>query len=199
MAPKRPGERHAGDMIQGHGGGGKESQVRLDRRQFGAAALASFAFPGLVALARAQAPADDYLNQAEGYGPLQPDPAGLFDLPVGFGYRIVSQAGEAMDDGYAAPGHFDGMACFRLDRRRIALVRNHELNQDHQAIGPTGGLARLQQRLAGEPCYGRDNGGRVLPGGTSTIVYNLATGRRESQYLSLAGTMVNCAGGPTPW
>ena len=83
--------------------------VRMDRRQFGAAALASFAFPGLVALARAQAPADDYLNQAEGYGPLQPDPAGLFDLPAGFGYRIVSQAGEAMDDGYAAPGHFDGM------------------------------------------------------------------------------------------
>ena len=173
--------------------------MRMDRRQFGAAALASFAFPGLAARARAQTTADDYLNQAEGYGARRPDPAGLFDLPAGFSYRIVSQAGEAMDDGYAAPGHFDGMACFRLDRRRVALVRNHELNQGHHSIGPSGGRARLQQRLAGEPHFGRDNDGRVLPGGTSTIVYDLASGRRESQYLSLAGTMVNCAGGPTPW
>ena len=31
------------------------------------------------------------------------------------------------------------------------------------------------------------------------MVYDLGSGRRESQYLSLAGTTVNCAGGPTPW
>ena len=29
--------------------------------------------------------------------------------------------------------------------------------------------------------------------------YNLATEKVESQYLSLAGTLVNCSGGKTPW
>jgi secreted PhoX family phosphatase len=120
----------------------------MDRRQFSAAALASFAFPGLAACAQAQAQAEDYLNQAEGYGPLQPDPAGMFDLPAGFGYRIVSQAGEAMDDGFAAPGHFDGMACFRLDRRRspwsatTSSTRPSGDRADRRAGAPAGAAGR---------------------------------------------------------
>ena len=115
----------------------------------------------------------------------------MFDLPAGFGYRIVSQAGEAMDDGYVAPGHFDGMACFRLDRQRVALVRNHELNQDHQAIGPTGGLARLQQRLRRRAAStAATMTGWVLPGGTSTIVYDLA---------SAAAARASISASPAPW
>ncbi len=39
----------------------------------------------------------------------------------------------------------------------------------------------------------------MLPGGTSTVIYDLRRVRRESQYLSLAGTIYNCAGGATPW
>jgi secreted PhoX family phosphatase len=41
--------------------------------------------------------------------------------------------------------------------------------------------------------------GRPHAGGTTTIVYNPATVRVERQFLSLAGTLRNCAGGPTPW
>jgi hypothetical protein len=34
-----------------------------------------------------------------GTGPLRPDPGELLDLPDGFSYRIVSRAGDTMDDG----------------------------------------------------------------------------------------------------
>jgi secreted PhoX family phosphatase len=36
-------------------------------------------------------------------------------------------------------------------------------------------------------------------GGTTTLVYNEASGVVEKQFLSLAGTYRNCAGGVTPW
>jgi hypothetical protein len=36
-------------------------------------------------------------------------------------------------------------------------------------------------------------------GGTTTVVYDTRTQTVERQYLSLTGTIRNCAGGPTPW
>ena len=171
--------------------------MKLNRRQFAAAGLATVAFGGLAR--RSVAGTETYRNEVPGYGPLLPDPEGLFDLPSGFTYDTISRAGEVMDDGFFAPGNFDGMACFPLDARRVALVRNHELKPGAVEKGPTGGLARLEQRLGREPVFGRDNDGRTVPGGTSTIIYDLQSRRREMQYLSLAGTAVNCAGGPTPW
>jgi secreted PhoX family phosphatase len=172
--------------------------MNIDRRQFAAAGLATLAFSGLAPRSSA-AQGDSYRNETPGYGPLMPDPAGLFDLPAGFAYSVISSAGEAMDDGYVTPGNFDGMGCFPLGGSRVALVRNHELKPEGREKGPTGGLARLERRLLSEPFFGADNEGRPLPGGTSTIVYDIRSGRRESQYLSLAGTAVNCAGGATPW
>ncbi len=47
--------------------------------------------------------------------------------------------------------------------------------------------------------YGRDGAGQVMPGGTTTLVYDPARGVVEAQFLSLAGTSTNCAGGVTPW
>ena len=170
----------------------------LSRRQFTATGLATIAFCGLAKRSGART-RTTYRNEVTGYGELLADPAGLFDLPKGFSYRVISSAGEAMDDGFVTPGNFDGMGCFPIDASRVALVRNHELGPGHQEQGPAGGKRRLEARLRGGAAYGFDNDGRALPGGTSTLVYNLGSGRRESQYLSLAGTAVNCAGGPTPW
>jgi hypothetical protein len=62
----------------------------------------------------------------------------LLDLPAGFSYRIVSTAGEPMDDGFVTPSNLDGMGCFPLDRRRVILVRNHELSFRTRDRGPTG-------------------------------------------------------------
>lgn len=171
----------------------------IDRRTFTASSLAAIAFGGLAQRSWAHPGEPTYRNEVPGYGDLVADLAGLFDLPPGFAYSVVSSAGDPMDDGYYAPESFDGMACFALGGSRVALVRNHELQANMIGVGPTRGQANLMDRLRGEAHYGRDAEGRVLPGGTSTIVYDLGARRRELQYLSLAGTVVNCAGGLTPW
>lgn len=172
----------------------------FSRRAFIASSATSLAFAGFSC--RAQEKAADppsYLNEVEGYGPLLPDPKGMLDLPGGFSYRIISQAGETMSDGLLVPGAFDGMGCFPLGGDQVALVRNHELGPaalDHGAFGPGG---RLAHRLPKDRAYDLSDTGLPLPGGTTTVVYDLRTGQTVSQHLSLAGTAVNCAGGITPW
>jgi hypothetical protein len=42
-------------------------------------------------------------------------------------------------------------------------------------------------------------GDRPLPGGTTTMLYDHASGRVLRSHLSLAGSIRNCAGGTTPW
>ena len=170
------------------------------RRGFIAAAAVTAAFGGYAIRGGAQKAADDtYRNEIYGYGPLRKDPRGVFDLPEGFSYRIVSRAGETMDDGLYVPGKIDGMACFPLGGSRVVLVRNHELWPDDIERGPAGPELRLIDRIDRTKAYDLDLEGRPLPGGTTTIVYDLAARRRVSQHLSLTGTTVNCSGGATPW
>ncbi|MFN4020249.1 MAG: alkaline phosphatase PhoX [Erythrobacter sp.] len=121
-----------------------------------------------------------------GYGALKPDPAGLIDLPEGFSYRVISRLGDRMDDGGTVPDRADGMGCFDLGNGEIALVRNHELQPQHDAGGP---IAKG---------YGK-RGGAILPGGTTTIVLDAATLAVKRQFRSLGGTIRNCSGGVTPW
>lgn len=171
----------------------------LSRRLFLTGAAASTAFAGLAQRSWAQSAAPAHVDEVPGYGPLVPDPHGIFDLPQGFSYRVISQAGETMSDGFLAPYKMDGMGCFGLDGERVALVRNHELQPGDANFGPFGLQQRLAPRFAGRRAYDSGPGGAPLPGGTTTLVYNLRAQRLESQHLSLVGTAVNCAGGTTPW
>ena len=134
-----------------------------------------------------------------GYGPLLPDPNGIFDLPKGFSYNIISKIGEKMDDGLIVPGDPDGMAAFGLENGRIALICNHELNASQLDKSPFGPKNELLSKVAKEDLYDYADGKKPSIGGTTTIIYNPKTGKKESQFLSLAGTENNCAGGPTPW
>lgn len=177
--------------------------MRPHRRELIAGSAAALAFSGLARSVAAQAASEEtYVNQVEGYGPLIRDPNGVFDLPQGFSYRIISQGGETMSDGLLVPGQFDGMACFALEGSRVALVRNHELkgsSKTHRNWGPGGFHQERIGRLDKTKAYDTDKTGLVLPGGTTTVVYDLATGETVSQHLSLAGTSTNCGGGATPW
>jgi secreted PhoX family phosphatase len=182
----------------------------LSRRQVAAAGAASLAFGGLARLAHAQdakpslaidaIQADPYRSEVQGYGPIYRDPKGLFDLPAGFSYAIVSQAGQTMADGLITPGSCDGMGCFASGDGQVTLVRNHELrggpDMDRGAFGKDRLLA---PKLARDRIYDHDDLNLPLTGGTTTMVYDLKSRRLVSDHLSLAGTSTNCAGGITPW
>lgn len=170
--------------------------MSFSRRTFLGTSAAAMAFSGYACAQ--EMPEDTYRNDVAGYGPLIEDPQGIFDLPEGFSYRVISQVGETMADGFLVPDKFDGMGSFALGADRVILVRNHELKITDSNFGPQG-LGRRLGGLDKSRAYDLDDNGFALPGGTTTLVYNMKTGRTESQHLSLTGTAVNCSGGITPW
>ena len=159
----------------------------------GATALALL---GLDRRFAAEAPAG---AAAAGFGPLRRDPAGILDLPAGFRYVIVSRMGETMADGLLVPGGSDGMACFAAADGTLRLVRNHELYPGDVGAGAFGRDNARFARVDRARVYDAGDGTAPALGGTTTVVVDAATGACRSQWLSLAGTWRNCAGGPTPW
>lgn len=164
--------------------------MRLNRRKFVTAASA-LAFTGLL---NHRAFAATGNVGVKGYGPLIDNPDALMNLPDGFSYKVISKLGDLMDDGIEVPDKADGMGCFALGRNRVALVRNHEAWQENHAPGQTENRNKLR-----DSAYDETEDGMVLPGGTTTIIYDLNTQERIREFYSLVGTATNCAGGITPW
>ena len=133
------------------------------------------------------------------FGPLVPDPEKYLDLPKGFSYKIISRKGDKMDDGLLVPGAPDAMGTFPLSEDRVIIIRNHELRPEYPDNGPFGLNNELLGHLPPGDFYDAGNLEKPCLGGTTTIIYNETTGEVEKQYLSLAGTIRNCAGGVTPW
>ncbi|MBB5134373.1 hypothetical protein HNP84_004105 [Thermocatellispora tengchongensis] len=123
-------------------------------------------------------------DKGAGYGPVVKDPKGLLSLPKGFSYTIVAQAGGTkLESGEPTPSDTDGTGFFRGPKGGGVLVNNHEIGGDEKY-----GVPALEGLTY-------DAGGR---GGTTNIVVD-KDGRRVREYVSLAGTVQNCAGGVTPW
>ncbi len=134
-----------------------------------------------------------------GYGPLIADRDKILDLPGGFSYEIIGRAGETMSDGLILPGSPDGMAAFPGKGDEVVVVRNHEVSAGSSSgQGAFGRRNELLNKINKDRFY---DSGKKSPclGGTSTFVYDTRKKAVVRQFLSLAGTIRNCAGGPTPW
>ena len=113
-----------------------------------------------------------------------------FEIPEGFRCVRLSKgdAASSVRRGLHVPEKADGMAAFPLPNGNVRLIRNHERGYNPRA-----------EPIA-EPYY--DLMGR---GGTTSLEVRISgTGgdlRVElvDEFISLAGTSQNCAGGPTPW
>ncbi|MGW6459583.1 alkaline phosphatase PhoX [Streptomyces sp. NPDC055078] len=119
-----------------------------------------------------------------GYGPLVPDPAQLLDLPEGFRYRVLSREGAPLLSGEGpVPSNPDGMTALPGRRGRVHLVRNHENRHSARLGVPT------VEGLTYDP---------AAKGGCTVLELD-GRGEVRSERVAIAGTAVNCAGGPTPW
>ena len=161
----------------------------LDRRGFilnaGAAGVGALAFRGFTSRA---AFLGSISSGAVDYGPLFPAKTNntgelLLALPKGFQYTVFGKTGSRMSDGRATPRAHDGMAAFQVNNE-LRLVRNHEVNT------PLGSRGAAIGANAYDPFAG---------GGTTTLVIDPVTREIVLDFVSLSGTTVNCAGGPTPW
>ena len=166
--------------------------LRTSARLTGAAVLAP-SLQGLIAcagnavgLTRMTSP-EPAARGAGGYGPLRVAGPELA-LPEGFSYSVVSFSGKPMSDGRLTPGAFDGMGAFRLPNGNVRLIRNHE-NRD----------PAVNAQVKGDPARAYDSRGG---GGTTSLEIEVAANGSATlvrDFISLGGTVVNCAGGPTPW
>ncbi|MGW0765117.1 alkaline phosphatase PhoX [Streptomyces sp. NPDC002676] len=127
----------------------------------------------------------EYEQHGVGYGPLIPDPDGILALPAGFKYRIITYSGRTtLESGEFTPSNHDGTSTFEGPRGATLLVNNHELK------GPRANWkypVPLTEGLVYDP---------AASGGCTVVEV-----RRDqvAEWVGIAGTSTNCAGGNTPW
>lgn len=105
-------------------------------------------------------------------------------LPKGFEYKVIGKVGSVMADGQITPRAHDAMGIFQMggDWR---IVRNHEINDQIPKSGAAIGTNHHYDEAAG--------------GGATTLVVNRKSREIVRDFVSLSGTLNNCAGGETTW
>ncbi|MER7055811.1 MULTISPECIES: alkaline phosphatase PhoX [unclassified Streptomyces] len=121
-----------------------------------------------------------------GYGPLLPDPDGILALPAGFRYEIITYCGRTrLESGEYTPSNHDGTAAFDGPRGTTLLVNNHELG-GHRDDWPH--PVPLTEGLVYDP---------AAAGGCTVV--EVRRGGHVAEWVGIAGTATNCAGGSTSW
>lgn len=106
-------------------------------------------------------------------------------LPKGFEYNVIGRVRGMMSDGRPTPAAHDGMWTFKV-KDQLRIVRNHEVSN-----------SSLPREGAGIGSSGHYD--EMAGGGTTTLIIDPKTRTILRDFVSLSGTMINCAGGPTPW
>ena len=128
----------------------------------------------------------------EPYGELVASPdCPEIEIPESFRCVRLGSGGvpSTVRDGLMVPNAFDGMAAFPLPNGNIRLIRNHEMVDKVENAQPIG-----------DPHYDPR-----ASGGTTSLEIRVTEAGGElgvelvDEFVSLAGTVVNCAGGSTPW
>ncbi|MEU6215956.1 alkaline phosphatase PhoX [Streptomyces sp. NPDC047022] len=120
-----------------------------------------------------------------GYGPLLPDPDGLLALPAGFSYRVITYSGRTrLESGELTPEKHDGTAAFEGPRGATLLVNNHELKGPRSKFDHP---VPLTEGLVYDP---------AASGGCTVVEVRHD---KVAEWVGIAGTSTNCAGGTTPW
>jgi secreted PhoX family phosphatase len=128
--------------------------------------------------------------RAAGFGDLVPTATKntsetFLALPKGFEYNVIGKVKNPLSDGRMTPGAHDGMATFQV-KNELRIVRNHEV--------ANGSQPRENAGIAAANHYDETAGG-----GTTTLIVNPKTNEIVRDFVSLSGTLINCAGGATPW
>ncbi|HEX4893454.1 MAG TPA: alkaline phosphatase PhoX [Hyphomicrobiaceae bacterium] len=134
---------------------------------------------------------------ASPYGPIFPTAdqetgLELLKLPRGFTYRTFSWQGDVMDDGNRVKSAHDGMGVVAVGgpgNQDTFLIRNHEVRRSEALIAATGQYDTATQSFGG--ASGKLGGG--------CDVLRFRNGKLIDHRATLGGTIVNCAGGVTPW
>jgi uncharacterized protein len=168
--------------------------TKFSRRNFlvgaGMASVGALGFEGLArraefiaAIANGAAPVNSALLGQ--LSPMETMNTGetLLSLPQGFHYTVFGKTGDKMSDGNRTPRAHDGMAAFNV-KGQLRIVRNHEVNTPVGVSGASIG-PNPYDPLAG--------------GGTTTLIIDPKSRQIVRDFVSLSGTLINCAGGPTPW
>ncbi|MCY4128476.1 MAG: DUF839 domain-containing protein [Gammaproteobacteria bacterium] len=120
----------------------------------------------------------------------------LLMLPEGFTYRSMSWTGDPLTTGGLVPDRHDGMAVVDgAGKSEAVLLRNHERYFGDAIQGEGTPVyddfkmpAQILQRV-GAPLG--------AAGGVTGVV--ISEGQYRETVPLIGGTMINCAGGPTPW
>ncbi|SDB83321.1 hypothetical protein GA0111570_104122 [Raineyella antarctica] len=157
----------------------------VSRRGFlgGSAVSLGFALAGAGSLAPFVRTAAADTRPSLGYGKLVHKPGAVLALPEGFDYKVIAKAGETAG-GLVHPSDPDAMGVFPGSNGGSVLVTNHENSGSEKFPVP-----HVDERLVYDA---------MSIGGTTTIVVDAANNNTQ-QYVSVAGTHNNCAGGVSPW